>query len=64
MGTYLHGFFDTPGIIRQWLSTIGLDHLAVGALQGPAARQNAYDALADHMETYLDMAAISALMER
>ncbi len=64
MGTYLHGFFDTPGIIRQWLSTIGLDHLAVGALQGPAARQKAYDALADHMETYLDMAAISALMER
>ncbi len=64
MGTYLHGFFDTPGIIRHWLDTIGLNHLTVGSLQGPAARQKAYDALADHMEAYLDMGAISALMER
>jgi len=63
MGTYLHGFFDTPGIIRQWLDTIGLDHLKVGSRQGPKARQEAYDALADHMETYLDMAAIAALIE-
>ena len=57
-------FFDTPDIIRQWLDTIGLNHLTVASLQGPAARQKAYDALADHMETYLDMEAIRALMER
>jgi adenosylcobyric acid synthase len=62
MGTYLHGFFDTPGIIRKWLDVVGLDHLRMGVLQGPAARQNAYDALSDHMETHLDMAAIVALL--
>jgi len=62
MGTYLHGFFDTPDIIRKWLDAIGLQHLAVDTLQGPAARQKAYDALADHMEAHLDMAAIAALL--
>ena len=62
LGTYLHGFFDTPGIVRKWLAGIGLEHLNVDSLRGPVARQKAYDALADHMEQYLDMAAIAALI--
>lgn len=62
MGTYLHGFFDTPDIARKWLAGIGLGGLAVGDLHGPATRQRAYDALADHMEAHLDMKAIAALI--
>jgi adenosylcobyric acid synthase len=63
MGTYLHGLFDTPDIVRKWLAIIGLGHLAAGSLQGPMARQKAYDALADHMEQHLDMDAINALVK-
>jgi adenosylcobyric acid synthase len=63
MGTYIHGFFDTPDITRKWLAGPGLDHLAVAPLHGPVARQKAYDALADHLEQHLDMAAIAALID-
>lgn len=63
MGTYLHGLFDTPAIVRKWLDGIGLARLAVGELQGPLARNQAYEALADHMEAHIDMAAIQALVE-
>lgn len=62
MGTYLHGLFDTPAIVRKWLDGIGLGALAVGELQGPLARNQAYEALADHMEAHIDMAAIQALV--
>ncbi|HSO19665.1 MAG TPA: cobyric acid synthase [Desulfosarcina sp.] len=62
MGTYLHGVFDTPAVLRQWLAEIGLGHLKTGALTGPEVRQRAYDALADHMEAHLDMQAIMGLV--
>jgi adenosylcobyric acid synthase len=64
IGTYLHGLFDTPAIVRKWLATIGLGHLAVGSLPGLMARQQAYEDLADHMETHLDMDAITALIRK
>jgi len=62
IGTYLHGLFDTPDIVRKWLTIIGLGHLVVGSLPGLMARHQAYEDLADHMEQHLDMAAIAALL--
>lgn len=64
VGTYLHGLFDTPAIVRKWLAKIGLGHLEVGSLQGPLARNQAYEDLADHMEKHLDMDAITALLRK
>ncbi len=64
MGTYMHGFFDTPAITRRWLSGIGLGHVAVDQLHGPAARDRAYDQLAEHAAAYLDIEAIIALLPR
>ncbi len=63
MGTYLHGVFDTPAVLRHWLAEVGLGHLKTGALAGPEMRQKAYDALADHMEAHLDMRAILGLVK-
>ena len=62
MGTYLHGIFDTPQITRRWLDHIGLPHLAVSRLHGPAARDRAYDQLAAHFIKYVDMPAIASLL--
>lgn len=55
IGTYIHGMFDTPAITRRWLDSIGLNSVAVSDVQGPAARDNAYELLADHFEKYMDL---------
>jgi adenosylcobyric acid synthase len=62
IGTYIHGLFDTPAMTRKWLAQIGLAHLPVDSPQGPRARHQAYEALADHMERHLDMEAITQLV--
>jgi adenosylcobyric acid synthase len=62
IGTYIHGLFDTPAMTRKWLAQIGLAHLPVDSTQGPRARHQAYEALADHMERHLDMEAITQLV--
>ncbi|MBC2736640.1 MAG: cobyric acid synthase [Desulfobacteraceae bacterium] len=62
IGTYIHGLFDTPAMTRKWLAQIGLAHLPVDFPQGPRARHQAYEALADHMERHLDMEAITQLV--
>jgi len=61
-GTYMHGLFDTPAITSHWLATIGLGDIAVDRLHGPAARDQAYDQLAEHAARYLDIDAITALL--
>jgi len=61
-GTYMHGLFDTPAITSHWLATIGLGDIAVDRLHGPAARDQAYDQLAEHAARHLDIAAITALL--
>jgi adenosylcobyric acid synthase len=63
LGTYLHGLFDAPGIAKRWLAHIGLPQVAVGSLQGPAARDQAYDMLAEHARQYLDIEAIHRMIE-
>ncbi|MBV5318308.1 MAG: cobyric acid synthase [Desulfobulbaceae bacterium] len=62
IGTYMHGLFDTPAITRHWLTTIGLATIAVDRLHGPAARDQAYDQLAEHAVRHLDIDAITALL--
>ena len=62
MGTYMHGLFDTPAITRHWLAGIGLDQIGVDRLHGPAARDQAYEQLAAHALTHLDIEALAALL--
>ena len=54
MGTYMHGLFDTPGITKRWLDTIGLGHLEVTQTHGPVIRDREYDLLAAHFKKYID----------
>ncbi|MBI5593816.1 MAG: cobyric acid synthase [Deltaproteobacteria bacterium] len=63
MGTYVHGFFDTPGITRLWLDQIGLGHVPVSADQGPVERDQAYDRLAKHFESHVDVEAIFSTLK-
>ena len=62
LGTYMHGLFDTPALTRHWLRTIGLEQITVDTLHGPAARDQAYDQLAEHAAKHLDLEAITALL--
>ena len=54
MGTYIHGLFDTPGITKLWLSSIGLGGIEVSKSHGFTARDKQYDLLAEHFEKYID----------
>lgn len=58
MGTYLHGLFDTPDIIRLWLNSIGLAGIHISGENGPAERDAAYNRLAVHFEAHVNMPAI------
>jgi adenosylcobyric acid synthase len=62
LGAYMHGLFDAPAITRRWLAGIGLSGIAVDALHRPAARDQAYEQLAEHASQHLDIAAITALL--
>jgi adenosylcobyric acid synthase len=58
MGTYIHGIFDSPGITRLWLDKIGLCHVIVSLDQGLVERDQAYERLAEHFESHVDIEAI------
>ncbi len=62
LGTYLHGLFDSPATVRCYLAGLGLGHLGADQSYGPAARDRAYDRLADHFEAHVDVPALMALM--
>jgi len=64
IGTYMHGLFDAPDITRQWLSIIGLANIPVAETHGPAARDKAYDQLAEHFEKNIDIEAIKSLLDK
>ena len=56
-GTYLHGLFDNDDFRHRWLEGLGWEH------RGQAFdREAAYDRLADHFETHLDLEAIERLV--
>ena len=60
MGTYIHGLFDTPGITRLWLNSIGLGGIEVSKSHGFTARDKQYDLLSDYFEKYIDTEGIIA----
>jgi adenosylcobyric acid synthase len=62
LGTYMHGLFDTPQITSRWIEKIGLGTLSLNQLHGPAARDAAYDLLAEHAVRHIDIEAICGLL--
>jgi len=63
-GTYIHGLFDSPGITRRWLNSIGLGNIHVQKTEGLDARDREYDRLAEHFEKYVDLKSLSAILDR
>jgi adenosylcobyric acid synthase len=60
MGTYIHGLFENPGVIRSWLDHVGLNDIEVPDLGGLEARDKEYDMLAEHFEKHIDIDSIIA----
>jgi len=61
LGTYLHGLFDTPGILGRWLVGIGLPEVTPPACGERETRDRNYEKLADHFERHVDVEAIAGL---
>ncbi len=61
MGTYIHGLFDNPTILKSWLAHIGLDGIDVSASGGIEARNRQYDLLAEHFQEHVDVDSIVKL---
>ena len=62
LGTYFHGFFDSPEITAKWLALIGLSGLKPSGLHGYAVRNANYDLLAGHFTSHMDMSKIMSLV--
>jgi adenosylcobyric acid synthase len=62
MGTYIHGLFDNPQILKCWLSHIGLADVDVSDVAGIEARNGQYDLLAEHFEKHVDVDRIFKLV--
>ncbi|TMV90022.1 cobyric acid synthase [Thioclava sp. BHET1] len=54
-GSYLHGMFGEDGFRKAWLSGFGVQ---AGPLSYGAVVEATLDALADHLETHLDVAGL------
>lgn len=57
-GTYMHGLFDTPAIIRKWFDSIGLSQVTPPETGGLEAKEREYGLLASHFTEYIDVAAM------
>ena len=64
LGTYIHGLFDNPAIMKFWLCHIGLDGIETSALEGIEARKKEYNLLVEHFEKHIDVAGIMKLVKR
>ncbi|MBW2470111.1 MAG: cobyric acid synthase [Deltaproteobacteria bacterium] len=62
MGTYIHGLFDNPSILKSWLNHIGLDGIDVSDIGGIEARNRQYDLLAEHFQKHVDVDRIIQLV--
>jgi len=62
MGTYIHGMFDNPEILKCWLNHIGLPDVDVSDVGGIDARNDQYDLLAEHFEKHVDVESIVKLV--
>ena len=63
-GTYIHGLFDSPAVKRRWLQRWGLKEVETDDIDGPEARDRAYDLLAAHLAEHLDLPAIMRLVRK
>ncbi len=54
-GTYLHGWFDSPGVRQAVLDAAGIADVEVNRQSWYEARQATYRAMADHIEAHLDL---------
>jgi len=59
MGTYLHGLFNADGFRHAFLKSLGHQ----GGIAYDALVEQTLDALADHLETHLDLDALLAAAE-
>ncbi len=62
MGSYIHGLFDNPGILKFWLNHIGLRGVDVSDVGGIEARNKEYDLLAEHFEEFINVDSIVKLV--
>ena len=62
MGTYIHGLFDNPAILKSWLNHIGLNGIDVTNIGSIELRNRQYDLLADHFEKNIDVESIAKLI--
>ncbi|SHK66101.1 adenosylcobyric acid synthase (glutamine-hydrolysing) [Desulfatibacillum alkenivorans DSM 16219] len=58
MGTYMHGLFDSPAVLKKWLKSLGLEGLEITEESGMQARDRQYDMLARHFEKHVDVDAL------
>ncbi|ACL02160.1 cobyric acid synthase CobQ [Desulfatibacillum aliphaticivorans] len=58
MGTYMHGLFDSPAVLKKWLKSLGLEGLEIAEESGMQARDRQYDLLARHFEKHVDVEAL------
>ncbi len=63
LGTYIHGLFDMPGVLKKWLERIGVSDIDVPRIQGLAAREREYDMLLDHFTEFIDVSAIKSMID-
>ncbi|MFO7886590.1 MAG: cobyric acid synthase [Desulfobacteraceae bacterium] len=54
-GTYIHGFFDNPDIVKVWLESIGLNSLSGQNIDSLPDKNRDYDRLKDHFEKYVHL---------
>ncbi|CAN2041188.1 Cobyric acid synthase [Candidatus Magnetomoraceae bacterium gMMP-15] len=57
-GTYIHGLFDSPDILKLWLKQINLNDLEIPRVTGITIKDQQYELLSQYMEKYLDMMRI------
>ncbi|WP_321972763.1 cobyric acid synthase [Paratractidigestivibacter sp.] len=67
LGTYLHGFFDAPGIVEAFVRLLmerrGLAYAPVQAEPREAYRQRQYDLLAEGLRQALDIQKVYEILE-
>jgi adenosylcobyric acid synthase len=62
MGTYIHGLFDNPAILKFWLDHIGIEGVDVSDVGGIEARNRQYELLAEHFKKHVDVERIVELV--